>query len=143
MNYLASHGYTGVTLQRVYDAWEHGALIPERPVVISFDDGYRGDYTDAMPILRRHGWAGNLNLQLGALADGELTEQMIKSMIGAGWELDSHTVHHLDVTQLQGASLHEEIAGSRAIRIVSPVGASIASTRSGPCAPGFAAMLTG
>jgi len=115
MAYLAEHGYHGVTMQQVYDAWEHDALIPPKPIVISFDDGYRGDYTDAMPILREHGWVGNLNLQLGAVADGELTEQMIKSMLGAGWELDSHTVHHLDVTTLSGAALREEIAGSRAI----------------------------
>ena len=115
MDYLASHGYRAVTMQRVYDAWEHNGLIPPKPVVLSFDDGYRGDYTDAMPILREHGWPGNLNLELGALADGELTEQMIKSMIGAGWELDSHTVHHLDLTTLKGTQLREEIVGSRSI----------------------------
>src|SRR5262249_30981073 len=115
MAYLAAHGYHAVTLQRVYDAWEHHALIPPKPVVLSFDDGYRGDYTDALPVLRQRGWVGNLNLELGALADGELTEQMIKSMIESGWELDSHTVHHLDVTLLEGAALREEIAGSRAI----------------------------
>jgi peptidoglycan/xylan/chitin deacetylase (PgdA/CDA1 family) len=113
MNYLVSQGYTAVTMQQVYDAWEHDALIPEKPVVLSFDDGYRGDYTDAMPILRQRGWPGNLNLQMGSLADGELTDPMIKQMIAAGWELDSHTIHHLDVTQLQGAALREEIAGSR------------------------------
>jgi peptidoglycan/xylan/chitin deacetylase (PgdA/CDA1 family) len=115
MAYLAAHGYHAVTLQRAYEAWEHNGLIPPKPVVLSFDDGYRGDSTHAMPILRDHGWVGNLNLELGALADGELTEQMIKSMIAAGWELDSHTVHHLDLTRLKGAQLREEIAGSRAI----------------------------
>jgi len=115
MDYLASHGYHAVTLQRVYDAWKHDGLVPPKPVVVTFDDGYRGDYTDALPILRERGWPGNLNLELGALADGELTEQMIDEMISAGWELDSHTVHHLDLTTLKGATLREEIAGSRAI----------------------------
>jgi peptidoglycan/xylan/chitin deacetylase (PgdA/CDA1 family) len=115
MAYLASHGYTAVTLKRVYDAWEHDGLVPPKPVVISFDDGYRGDYTSAMPILREHGWPGNLNLELGALASGELTDQMVEEMADAGWELDSHTVHHLDLTKLTGAMLREEIAGSRRI----------------------------
>ena len=115
MAYLASRGYTAVTLQRMYDAWEHDGLVPPKPVVISFDDGYRGDYTDALPILRRRGWVGNLNLELGSLADGELTEQMIREMLDAGWELDSHTISHLDLTALKGAALRREVAGSREI----------------------------
>jgi peptidoglycan/xylan/chitin deacetylase (PgdA/CDA1 family) len=115
MAYLADHGYQAVTLQRVYDAWKHDGLIPPKPVVISFDDGYRGDYTDALPILREHGWPGNLNLELGALASGELTDRMIRSLLDAGWELDSHTITHRDLTGLRGADLRHEVAGSRAI----------------------------
>jgi peptidoglycan/xylan/chitin deacetylase (PgdA/CDA1 family) len=115
MRYLASHGYTAVTMQRVYDAWEHDGLIPAKPVVVSFDDGYRGDYTDAMPILREHGWPGNLNLELGAVEDGELTDGMIRAMLDAGWELDSHTITHRDLTQLESADLRREIGGSREI----------------------------
>jgi peptidoglycan/xylan/chitin deacetylase (PgdA/CDA1 family) len=113
MAYLAAHGYIAVTLQRVYDAWEHDALIPPKPVVISFDDGYRGDYTDALPILRERGWPGNLNLELGSLEDGELTDQMIQEMLGAGWEVDSHTISHRDLTGMKGKTLRREVAGSR------------------------------
>ena len=115
MAYLASHGYTAVTLQRVYDAWENDGLVPPKPIVISFDDGYRGDYTDALPILKDRGWPGNLNLEMGSLASGELTDEMVKEMIDAGWEVDSHTISHLDLTSLKGASLRREVAGSREI----------------------------
>lgn len=113
--YLAAHGYRAVTLQQVYAAWERNGLVPPKPVVISFDDGYRGDYTDALPILRERGWPGTLNLELGSLQDGELTDQMIREMLDAGWELDSHTISHLDLTTMRGAALRREVAGSRAI----------------------------
>jgi peptidoglycan/xylan/chitin deacetylase (PgdA/CDA1 family) len=114
MDYLAKSGYTAVTLDQVYDAWTNG-LIPRKPIVISFDDGYRGDYTDAMPILREHDWPGVLNLELGSLENGELTEPMIEELLAAGWELDSHTISHLDLTKLEPPMLKREVAGSREI----------------------------
>ena len=113
MEYLAGEGYTAVTLDQVYGAWEKDGLVPPKAIVISFDDGYRGDYTDALPTLADHDWPGVLNLKLGALEDGELTERMIEEMLSASWELDSHTISHPDLTTMQGASLTEEVAGSR------------------------------
>jgi len=115
MDFLASRGYTAVTMGEVYEAWENDGLVPEKPIVISFDDGYRGDYTDALPILSERDWPGVLNLELGALADGELTDEMIQAMLDAGWELDSHTVNHLDLTDLEGLALRREVEGSREI----------------------------
>ncbi len=115
MDYLAKHGYTAVSLEQVYSAWKNGGLIPKKPVVISFDDGYRGDYTDAMPILAAHHWPGVLNLQLGAMENGELTAAMVNRMLDTGWELASHTISHLDLTKMEGADLRREVGGSRAL----------------------------
>jgi hypothetical protein len=112
MDWLERHGYQAVTLERVEDAWYRGGSLPEKPVVISFDDGYRPQYTFALPELRRHGWPGLLNLK----AEGsELYASNVREMVAAGWELAAHTIHHLDLTELDGARLREEVAGSRAI----------------------------
>jgi peptidoglycan/xylan/chitin deacetylase (PgdA/CDA1 family) len=112
---LAKHGYQAISLTQLYSAWKRGGEIPEKPVVVSFDDGYRGDYTDAMPILAEHHWPGVLNLELGSIESGELTNAMVARMIDAGWELASHTIHHLDLTSLRGADLSEEVSGSRTL----------------------------
>jgi peptidoglycan/xylan/chitin deacetylase (PgdA/CDA1 family) len=112
---LAKHGYQAISLTQLYSAWMHGGEIPPKPVVLSFDDGYRGDYTDAMPILAKHSWPGVLNLELGSIESGELTNAMVSRMIDNGWELASHTIHHLDLTALHGTDLREEVAGSRAL----------------------------
>jgi peptidoglycan/xylan/chitin deacetylase (PgdA/CDA1 family) len=112
MDWLDAHGYQAVTLEQVEDAWYRGATLPPRPVVISFDDGYRPQFTYALPELRRHGWAGVLNLK----AEGsDLYHSNVEAMIAAGWELAAHTIHHLDLTELDAAQLKEEVAGSRAI----------------------------
>jgi peptidoglycan/xylan/chitin deacetylase (PgdA/CDA1 family) len=68
-----------------------------KPIVISFDDGYRPQFTFALPTLRKHGWAGALNLR------------------AAGWELAAHAIHHLNLTELGAEELKEEVAGSRKI----------------------------
>jgi peptidoglycan/xylan/chitin deacetylase (PgdA/CDA1 family) len=115
MAYLDKHGYTAVSLGQVYAGWKSGGLLPSKPVVVSFDDGYRGDYTDAMPILAAHHWPGVLDLQLGAVEDGELTAAMVNRMLDSGWELASHTISHLDLTRMHGSDLRREVDGSRAL----------------------------
>ncbi|MGK2932750.1 MAG: polysaccharide deacetylase family protein [Solirubrobacterales bacterium] len=110
VNWLDRHGYTAVTLIQVQDAWFEGATLPEKPVVLSFDDGYLGQYTEAMPILEERGWAGQLNLK----AEGsDLSTTMVRKMMDAGWEVAAHTINHLDLTTLSGAQLEDEISGSR------------------------------
>jgi peptidoglycan/xylan/chitin deacetylase (PgdA/CDA1 family) len=112
MDWLEERGYEAVTLEQVQEAWYHGATLPPKPIVISFDDGYRPQFTFALPTLRKHGWAGVLNLKA---AGSELYESNVKAMIAAGWELAAHTIHHLDLTELGPEELKEEVAGSRKI----------------------------
>jgi peptidoglycan/xylan/chitin deacetylase (PgdA/CDA1 family) len=112
MDWLDEHGYEAVTLEAVERAWYRGGALPPKPIVISFDDGYRPQFTYALPELRKHGWPGVLNLK----AEGsDLYESNVRAMIAAGWELAAHTIHHLDLTTLDAAQLREETAGARAI----------------------------
>lgn len=112
MDWLDAHGYEAVTLEAVEDAWHHGGTLPAKPVVLSFDDGYRPQFTFALPELRKHGWPGLLNLK----AEGsDLYTSNVEAMIAAGWELAAHTIHHLDLTTLDATQLKEEVSGSREI----------------------------
>jgi len=112
MDWLERQGYEAVTLEEVEEAWYRGGELPARPVVISFDDGYRPQYTFALPTLQKHGWPGVLNLK----AEGsDLYRSNVEAMLEAGWELASHTIHHSDLTTLEGSDLEEEVAGSREI----------------------------
>jgi peptidoglycan/xylan/chitin deacetylase (PgdA/CDA1 family) len=110
LEWLDEQGYEAVTLEQVEEAWYEGGTLPPKPVVLSFDDGYRPQFTFALPQLQEHGWAGVLNLK----AEGsDLYESNVKAMIDAGWELAAHTIHHLDLTELGSEQLEEEVSGSR------------------------------
>ncbi len=114
MSWLAAHGFQAVTLQRVYDYWVGSAALPEKPVVISFDDGTLGQDTHALPVLRKLRWPGVLNLKVNALKSKfTLPPWRVRDMLAAGWELDSHTITHPDLTHVGDAQLWQEVHGSR------------------------------
>jgi peptidoglycan/xylan/chitin deacetylase (PgdA/CDA1 family) len=114
MHGLAARGFHVVTLQEAYDYW-HGAPLPSKPVVVSFDDGFRNQYTAAYPILARLGWSGTLNLAVSHLHEGSygLNRREVAAMIRGGWEVDSHTMTHADLPGLGPSQLWREVAGSR------------------------------
>ncbi len=111
---LARSGYEAVTLGRVVDAWNGRATLPVRPVVLSFDDGYRSHVTAALPILAAQDWPGVLNLDLSNLAPSwGVPRSGVRRLIAAGWEIDAHSMTHADLVVTDGAALRHEVAGSR------------------------------
>ena len=110
---LRRAGYHAVTLQRVWDAWHGRATLPRRPIVISFDDGTAGHVRHALPVLRSVRWPGVLNLAWNFLPDIGGT-MAVRRLARAGWEIDSHSLTHPDLTGLSDAELTRELTGSRA-----------------------------
>jgi peptidoglycan/xylan/chitin deacetylase (PgdA/CDA1 family) len=110
---LRRAGYRAVTLGRVWNAWHGGKKLPRRPVVLSFDDGYADQVAAALPVLQRARWPGVLNLALNFLPDMG-GKPAVRRLLDAGWELDSHSLTHVDLRKVGHARLRDEVAGSRA-----------------------------
>ncbi len=114
MRWLDRNGYTAVTLRDVWDHWHRGGPLPEQPVVVTFDDGYRSTATRAAQVLRVHRWPGVLNLDASNInADEGFGEDRIAQLLRAGWELNSHSLTHPDLTTLGRDALLDEVSGSR------------------------------
>lgn len=117
--YLAAHGYQGVTLRRVYDSWTGEGILPPKPVVITFDDGYADQVRNAAPLLREYDWPAELDLVSDALHRGSngtsrsLTPDMVQALLDDGWGLESHSVSHADLTRLHGVKLRWQLLTSR------------------------------
>lgn len=114
MGWLAQSGYHAVTLQQVWDAWHRDGMLPSQPIVISLDDGYTSHLTNALPVLRSHGWKGVLNLQI-TQTRYDLKPDAIRTLIRAGWEIDAHTFTHPDLTTVGDDQLRHEVADSRTV----------------------------
>ena len=116
MRWLARHGYEAVTQRDVWKHWHRGAVLPRKPVVISFDDGYRSVAQAALPHLRSRSWPGVLNLTVKNLTvSGGLSPFKVRTLIAAGWELASHTLTHPDLPSLGDAALAREVGDSRRV----------------------------
>jgi peptidoglycan/xylan/chitin deacetylase (PgdA/CDA1 family) len=112
---LARAGFHAVTLQQLWRHWHDGAPLPVKPVVITFDNGYQSQYSNALPVLRRMHWKAVENMQLTGLppSQGGLSQQQIRGLIAAGWELDTQGISHADLITLTPSELHEQVALAR------------------------------
>jgi peptidoglycan/xylan/chitin deacetylase (PgdA/CDA1 family) len=116
MQALANAGYHAITQDQMWAYWQRGVPLPAgKPIVVSFDNGYQSQYTNALPVLRRLGWVGDENIQLTGLppSQGGLSQAQVKGLVTAGWELDTQGVSHADLIALNTTQLAEQVDGSR------------------------------
>ena len=115
MRTLQRAGWHAVTLDQVWDNWRDGDRLPAKSFVITFDNGYRTQYTNGLPVLRRLGWVADLNIQLSGLPpdQGGFQPGQVRGLIAAGWELDTQGISHADLVGLDAAQLRAQVASAR------------------------------
>jgi peptidoglycan/xylan/chitin deacetylase (PgdA/CDA1 family) len=109
MQWLDRHGYQAVTLDEVMRAWYGDGRLPDRPIVITFDNGYVPQATFAPAVLSHYGWPAVLN----EITKNHLAPWRLRRLISIGWEIDSHSVTHPNLTQLSGSQLRYQLVASR------------------------------
>jgi peptidoglycan/xylan/chitin deacetylase (PgdA/CDA1 family) len=118
MRALKAAGWQAVTMDQLEAYWTRGVpLPPGKPIVLTFDNGYVSQYTNALPVLRKLGWVGVENIQLTGLppSQGGLSEAQVQDLIKAGWELDTQGISHADLITLGAAALRYQTLTARQI----------------------------
>ncbi|HUH80761.1 MAG TPA: polysaccharide deacetylase family protein [Solirubrobacteraceae bacterium] len=118
MHALAAAGWHAVTLDQLAANWREGApLGPGKSIVLSFDNGYHSQYSQALPVLRSLGWVGDENIQLTGLppSQGGLSSREVRALVDAGWELDTQGLNHADLITLDSSALREQVQGTREV----------------------------
>ncbi len=116
MQALKQAGWHAVTQDQLEAYWRRGVpLGPGKPIVLTFDNGYQSQYTQALPVLQRLGWVGVENIQLSGLppSQGGLLQRQIKGLVSAGWELDTQGYSHADLVTLDESELHYQVTVAR------------------------------
>jgi len=101
METLHEMGFTPIPISLFLDALLDGAELPEKPIVITFDDGHQSIYENAFPIMKEHNFPGVFYIvanRLGGVNDFVDVKEL-NEMIDAGWEVGSHSFSHADLTQ--------------------------------------------
>lgn len=96
MKYLKENGYTTLTLNELYNFLEKNSPIPDKSIIITLDDGYVDNYTNAYPILKELGIKATVFVVTSNIDKDNryLTSKQIKEMDISGIEIASHTYKH-------------------------------------------------
>lgn len=115
MKWLQEYGFTCITPGQLYDFVANGADLPEKPVLITFDDGYKDNYTNAFPIMKKYGMKGTIFVVTGFLGvyDNYLTWDQAKELLEAGFNIESHTYSHKSMTEASDEDITKELVKSR------------------------------
>lgn len=94
MDYLDSNGYETINYDE-YFSWRQGTFtLPNKPVIITFDDGNIGEFNLAYPVMEARGFKGVMNVVTGLTSSaGFVSWENITTLYNDGWQIGSHSVN--------------------------------------------------
>lgn len=112
--YLKANGYETVSMRDFMLAKKGKSTLPEKPIVLTFDDGYKDNYCNMLPILEEFAMKATVYVVTNDIGkDDYLSYDELKEMQSRGVELGSHTANHLPLTSLSREKQIEEIKLSK------------------------------
>ena len=125
VRWLARRGYTGICPADWVRWRREGKGLPDKPVLLTFDDGYADLVEHALPVLRRYGFGAAVYVVTGQLGGTNawdealghstlrlMTADQIRCWASQGIEFGAHSRTHADLTNLSANELSEEVVGS-------------------------------
>jgi peptidoglycan/xylan/chitin deacetylase (PgdA/CDA1 family) len=118
MALIGDLGLTPVRTAELAARWRSGKPLPERPVLITFDDGYEGVHRHALPVLAKHGFAATVFVSTGWLKgphdmggglDTMLDWDQVRELAEADVEIGGHSHTHPQLDQLPDGRLRSEL----------------------------------
>lgn len=117
LTYLRDNDFTTIDLYDLSLALANQATLPTKPVILTFDDGYRDNYENAYPILREFGMKGTFFIItdiVNSWHEGYMTWPMIEEMAANGMRMEIHTRSHPDLSaDRERDFVVDEIAGAQ------------------------------
>jgi peptidoglycan/xylan/chitin deacetylase (PgdA/CDA1 family) len=118
MTWLKRQGYRTITQRELFEALMCGRPLGPKPIVITFDDGYRDVFFKASPVLKSLGMRATAYVVSGRISGRDpsfLTWPLLHALERRGIEIGSHTMAHLDMTSLSDARMLEDLTRSRRV----------------------------
>jgi peptidoglycan/xylan/chitin deacetylase (PgdA/CDA1 family) len=127
MRALADRGFTGIAAGQLVDAWEGNAMLPARPVVLTFDDGFANVLDHAAPVLAALKFSATVYVVSGLCGKTNdwpdqgaaiprlplLSWAALAELITGGFEMGAHSVTHQQLMRLSRSAVEREVLGSK------------------------------
>lgn len=148
MNWLHTNGYTTLSMDELYAHMNAHTALPDKTAVITLDDGYFDNYSNAYPILKKYGLKATVFVISGKIGTSNyLVESQLKEMSQNGIDIEDHTVTHgylskmtydQQVSELQDSKKAlEQITGKSVDYVAYPYGDYDANTLRAATAIGY------
>lgn len=128
LRYLSFSGYQTINFKLLKDFVQGKVSLPHQPVIITIDDGYENNYTDAFPLLKKFGFMATIFLVAETIGKTNLwhepkTEERlpmlnweeILEMKKSGIEFGSHTLTHPNLEKCDQQKMNDEIKQSKKV----------------------------
>ena len=143
MAWIVTNHYTPVLIRDLVACLRAAQPCPERPVAVTFDDGYADNLEQALPILQHHGIVATFYVVPNFVGKpGYMSWQQLAQLRASGMEIGSHTMSHANLTGLTREQAQNEIVQSRTV-IEQQLDVSITSFcyPAGGCTPELAELV--
>lgn len=124
LSHLRDSGYTTMTAGALASLFAQGAAVPDRTVVLTFDDGFEDFHRYAIPALVEHGFTATVYVTTGWVKDAGLESAstrpgdmlswgQVAEAVAAGMEVGAHTCQHPQLDQIAAGRLRDELHRSK------------------------------
>jgi len=123
LEFLKKNGYHSISLEQLIDCT---FPLPEKPVILTFDDAYDSIYRYAASLMLEHGFTGTIfvisefvdrwndwDVNMGGKKFKHLSWSRLAELKKLGFEIESHGMTHADMTQIDDGRLFQELSNSR------------------------------
>lgn len=96
IDYINQSGFTPITYKNYYDyRFNSNYSLPDKPIILSFDDGLNNTYNYSYPIMQNYSFVGVIAVITKQVGIGnKATWAELLEMKNAGWEITSHSYNH-------------------------------------------------
>lgn len=113
MEWLHRQSYHALSLEEFYQALVKKTPVPDKPIVLTFDDGYSDNYSEAWPTLRQNGFKATFFVVTNSIGPGMMNWDQLNDLKSQGNSIGSHTVHHFDLATLTIKQQENELKSSK------------------------------
>jgi len=119
MKFLHNHGYHAISLEQLANHLTGSSTLPNKPIIITFDDGWEVGYSTILPILADQHLSGTFFVCPSSIGDnpgnGYVTWPQLREMVDAGMDVQAHTLNHPHLGTIPVEAQRRELVESKRI----------------------------
>ncbi|HEV2251040.1 MAG TPA: polysaccharide deacetylase family protein [Candidatus Limnocylindria bacterium] len=96
LQYLKANGYHTITTKDLWWSLDQAAPLPDKPVMLTFDDGYADAYGVVLPLLKAYGLTGTFFVTVNLVdKPGHISRAQVRALADAGMDVEAHAMDHI------------------------------------------------